>query len=144
MATALIMLIGFPALVDDPVTYGAIQFNADTAGPPLTSVLELLTHPGAHDHETVRLRGNVTQPELHLDETTLYIDFVFLLRDGASHVTVFGRHDRTVGDIQIETGRTVEVVGIYWQEKTLHNSVLKNVVEAISVNFFPGLNPDRA
>ena len=93
--------------------------------------------------EVVTVRGRVTRPELHVDETTLFINFVFELKDGDDMLVVFGQHDRTQGDIQIETDRTVEVVGIFWKERFAHNHRLKNNLEALCVTFFPPLTPDR-
>lgn len=116
--------------------------NRQEFGQPVT-ISTLLAQPTEYHMKVVAVRGRVTRPELHVDETTLFINFVFELKDGADTLVVFGQHDRTQGDIQIETDRTVEVVGIFWKERVAHDHRLENNVEALHVTFFPPLTPDR-
>ena len=92
----------------------------------------------------IRIRGTVTRLELHLDDSKHFIDFVFYLKKGPDRVLVFGRHDRTAGDIQMTTGRTVEVEGIFWQEREANGYRLLNNIEASRVTFHPPLTPDQA
>ena len=42
------------------------------------------------------------------------------------------------------TGRTVEVQGIFWQEREANNHRLFNNIEANLVTFYPPLTPDQA
>lgn len=109
----------------------------------IVSLQELLAAPGQFHLKTVVVRGIVTRPELHVDESRLFINYVFELREGASRLVVFGRHDRTQGDIQIVTGRMVEVTGIFWHERQAHGYRLRNNLEALTVTFYPPLTPDR-
>ncbi len=116
-----------------------VEFNTD-----LVTVSTLLTHPDRYHKKVVRVRGTVTRLELHLDDTELFIDFVFELKDGPNTVVVFGRHDRTRGDIQMTTNHTVEVRGVFWRERMVKDHRLENNLEASSVSFFPSLTPDQA
>lgn len=86
----------------------------------------------------------VTRLELHVDESTLFIDYVFWLKDGEQRVLVFGHHDRTTGDIQMVTGQMVEVHGLFWKERFANGYRLENNLEAQQVKFFPPVKADRA
>lgn len=108
-----------------------------------TTIAHLLADPASFHKRRVLVRGTVTQPELHVDLTSLFIDFVFVLKDGTTSLIVFGQHDRTKGDIQIQLGRYVEVSGIFWEIRESHGSSLTNNLEALSVTFFPPLQPDE-
>lgn len=110
----------------------------------LVTISKLLKKPDQYHKKPVRVRGTVTRLELHLDDTEFFIDFVFELKNGPDTVVVFGRHDRTQGDIQISTNRTVEVRGMFWKERLAKGHRLKNNLEAISVFFFPSLAPNQA
>ena len=110
----------------------------------IVTIAELLSDPTHYHRQTVKVRGKVTQPELHLDETRLFIDFVFVLKDGKDSLVVFGRHDQTQGNIQIVTDGQVEVTGRFWKDRTAHDYHFQNNVEAFTVRIFPSLNPDAA
>lgn len=108
------------------------------------TIPQLLETPGQYHQKPVRIRGTVTRLELHLDDSKHFIDFVFYLETGPNRVLVFGRHDRTQGDIQMTTGRTVEVEGIFWKEREANGHRLFNNIEAHRVTFYPPLTPDHA
>jgi hypothetical protein len=108
---------------------------------PLSQVLQ---HPGEYHQKVIRLRGTVTRLELHLDDTLHFIDFVFFLKDGEQRVLVFGRHDRTTGDIQLTSDRMVEVQGLFWQERFANGHRFENNLEAQHIRFYPTLLPDQA
>ncbi len=108
---------------------------------PLSQVLQ---HPGKYHQKVILLRGTVTRLELHLDDTQHFIDFVFFLKDGDQRVLVFGRHDRTTGDIQLTSDRMVEVQGLFWQERFANGHRFENNLEAQHIHFYPPLHPDKA
>ena len=110
----------------------------------IVTIPQLLQTPSRYHQRLIRIRGTVTRLELHLDDSKHFIDFVFHLKTGPDRVLVFGRHDRTVGDIQMTTGRTVEVQGIFWQEREANGYRLFNNIEANRVTFHPPLTPDQA
>jgi len=110
---------------------------------PLITVADLLADPDRYHERIITVRGIVTQLELHVDTSTLFIDFVFWLKEGDHRVLVFGQHDRTLGDIQMVTGRVVEVRGLFWKERTVGEYHFNNNLEAQQVRFYPPVNPDR-
>jgi len=110
----------------------------------LLSVSHLLQHPEDYHQHIIRLRGTVTRLELHLDTTHHFIDFVFFIKQGKDRVLVFGRHDRTKGDIQLTSDRMVEVQGIFWKERFANEHMFTNNLEAQAVWFYPPLQPDQA
>ena len=110
----------------------------------IVTIPQLLQTPSRYHQKSIRIRGTVTRLELHLDDSKHFIDFVFYLKTGEDRVLVFGRHDRTRGDIQMTTGRTVEVEGIFWKEREANGHRLLNNVEAQRVTFYPPLTPDQA
>ena len=110
----------------------------------IVTIPQLLQTPSQYHQRLIRIRGTVTRLELHLDDSKHFINFVFHLKTGPDRVLVFGRHDRTSGDIQMTTGRTVEVQGIFWQEREANGYRLFNNIEANLVTFHPPLTPDRA
>ena len=110
----------------------------------VVTIEQLLQSPGEYHHTLIRIRGTVTRLELHLDETKHFINFVFFLKTGNDRVLVFGRHDRTFGDVQLTTGRTVEVQGTFRQEREVQGHTLFNQIEAHRVTFYPPLTPDEA
>lgn len=127
----------------------AILWSSAWAGTekPLT-LAELLAHPDQYHTKAVTVRGVVTQPELHLDEEKRFIDFVFVLKDpkdrNGGSITVFGRHDRTQGDVQIESGRLVEVEGIFYEHRAGDEGLLlRNVLQAGKITRDPDLRPHR-
>lgn len=127
----------------------SIQTSAEALKLPqdqveLISIPQLLQHPEKYHQRVIRLRGMVTRLELHLDETNHFIDFVFFLKQKEQRVLVFGRHDRTKGDIQLTSDRMVEVHGLFWKERSANGHVLKNNLEAQAVWFYPPLIPDQA
>ena len=110
----------------------------------IVTIRQLLQTPNQYHQKQIRVRGTVTRLELHLDDSKHFINFVFYLKKGPNRVLVFGRHDRTAGDIQMTTGRTVEVEGIFWQERESNGFKLLNNIEATRVTFHPALTPDQA
>ena len=108
------------------------------------SLSRLLADPEKYHQQLIRLRGQVTRLELHLDNTQHFIDFVFFLKDGREKVLVFGRHDRTNGDIQLTSDHMVEVQGRFLKERIANGHRLINNLEAYQVRFYPPKNPDRA
>ena len=108
------------------------------------TIPKLLQTPSQYHQKLIRIRGTVTRLELHLDDSKHFINFVFYLKTGSDRILVFGRHDRTRGDIQMTTGRTVEVEGIFWKEREANGHKLLNNVEAQRVTFYPSLTPDQA
>ena len=110
----------------------------------IVTIPQLLQIPSRYHQKSIRIRGTVTRLELHLDDSKHFINFVFYLKTGPDRVLVFGRHDRTRGDIQMTTGRTVEVEGIFWKEREANGHRLLNNVEAQRVTFYPPLTPDQA
>jgi len=110
----------------------------------IVTIQQLLQTPSRYHQKQIRVRGTVTRLELHLDDSKHFIDFVFYLKKEPDRVLVFGRHDRTAGDIQMTTGHTVEVEGIFWQEREANGFRLSNNIEATRVTFHPPLTPDQA
>ena len=110
----------------------------------IITIETLLQTPSRYHQKQIRIRGTVTRLELHLDDSEHFINFVFYLKKGPDRVLVFGRHDRTTGDIQVTTGRTVEVEGIFWQEREANGFKLFNNIEATRVTFHPALTPEHA
>lgn len=110
----------------------------------VVTIPQLLQTPSQYHQKPIRIRGTVTRLELHLDDSKHFINFVFYLKTGSDRILVFGRHDRTRGDIQMTTGRTVEVEGIFWKEREANGHRLLNNVEAHGVTFYPPLTPDQA
>ena len=110
--------------------------------PQQVTIADLLKYsPDYHQH-IVAVHGLITQPELHLDETQLYLDFVFRLSQGTHSLIVYGRHDRTVGPPAIRMDQSVEVIGTFFKEKNMEGSVLHNVLEAVSVMPYPPSTPE--
>lgn len=110
----------------------------------LVSIAQLLSDPTQYHRKVIKVRGTVTQPELHVDESGLFIRFVFVLKDAEHTLIVFGHHDRTQGNIQIEMNEKVEVIGIFWKERTANNHHFRNNLEAITVTRYPQLHPHAA
>jgi len=132
-----------------PITSTPILHRGQTRGPlkdqgTLISLAQLLKHPNDYHQKIIRLRGTVTRLELHLDDTQHFIDFVFFLEDDQQRVLVFGRHDRTQGDIQLTSDRMVEVQGLFWKERFANGHRFENHVEAQQVRFYPPLTSDQA
>ena len=107
------------------------------------SIEALLTYPEQFHRKTVTVRGMVTQPEMHLDDTKLFFDFVFVLKKGEYSIVVFGQHDRTQGNSPIAMGHTVQVTGIFWKDRIAHDYHFTNNLEAITITPYPSLIPDR-
>jgi len=108
-----------------------------------TSIPTLLDHAGDFHQQLVSVRGVIKQPELHLDETQLYEHFVFRLTEGTRYVTIFGIHDRTQGGSVISMDRKVEVMGVFYKERSLNDDPLSNLIEAFTVSPYPSLEPER-
>lgn len=115
-----------------------------TTSPEDVSIAILLSHPAAYHQRLVAVRGVVTQPELHLDDSELIIRFVFRLAEGDQSLVIFGQHDRTQGAPSISLNLSVEVVGVFWKERELNASRIFNTIEALSVFPYPSLVPDSA
>ena len=125
-----------------PTVHGSNLEVAPGVRAELVSIAQLLSSPSRYHRETVKVRGIVTQPELHIDETGLFIRFVFVLKDSQHTLVVFGHHDRTRGNLQIETAEKVEVIGVFWKERTANNHNFQNNLEAITVSKYPPLHPE--
>jgi hypothetical protein len=111
--------------------------------PQQVSITDLLTNSQDYHQQLVAVRGLITQPELHLDETELYLDFVFRLAQGKHSIVVYGRHDRTRSAPSIIINHTVEVIGIFWKEHDRNGSLIFNALEAISVTPHPSPIPEN-
>ncbi len=109
--------------------------------PQQVSIPDLLRNSQDYHQQLVSVRGLITQPELHLDETELYLDFVFRLSQGNHFIVVYGRHDRTRSAPSIINNHSVEVIGTFWQEQDRKGSLLFNVLEAFSVTPHPSAIP---
>lgn len=115
-----------------------------TTSPEQVSIAMLLSHPTFYHQRLVAVRGVVTQPELHLDESELAVRFVFRLAEGEHSLVTFGRHDRTQGSPSISLDLSVEVIGVFWKERELNGSHVINSIEAHTVAPYPSLVPDNA
>jgi hypothetical protein len=112
--------------------------------PEHVSIANLLNKGTNYHQHLVAVRGLVTQPELHLDESKMFFDFVFRLEDGNQSLVVFGRHDRTQGAPSISLGLSVEVIGVFWKQRLLNESPITNAIEALAVVPYPSLIPESA
>jgi hypothetical protein len=110
--------------------------------PQPVSITDLLTNSQAYHQQLVSVRGRIIQPELHLDETELYLDFVFRLSQGTHSLVVYGRHDRTQGAPPIIINRSVEVIGTFWKEQDRKGLTIFNALEAFSVTPYPSSIPE--
>ena len=117
-----------------------ITFNTP---PQQVSITDLLTNSHDYHQQLVSIRGLITQPELHLDETELYFDFVFRLSQDNHSIVVYGQHDRTRSSPSIIINHTVEVIGIFWKEQDRNGSLIFNVLEAFSVTPHPSAIPEN-
>jgi len=111
--------------------------------PQQVSIANLLRNSQDYHQHMVSVQGLVTQPELHMDESGLFLDFVFRLSRGKHSLVVYGRHDRTRGAPVISMNRSVEVVGIFWKEHTRKGEIISNALEAVSVVPYPSSIPER-
>ncbi|GJL55124.1 MAG: hypothetical protein NPIRA02_22560 [Nitrospirales bacterium] len=109
----------------------------------IVSIETLLEFPERFHQKMVTVHGIVKQPEMHLDETELFFDFVFILEKDSVSLIVFGRHDRTQGGSSIAMGNYVEVTGIFWRDRVANNYHFENNLEAMTVTPYPSLIPDR-
>lgn len=126
-----------------PLSHG-LPSSTFTTSPEHVSITELLSHGTAYHQRLVVVRGVVTQPELHLDDSELFVNFVFRLADGDQSLVVFGRHNRTQGAPSISLDLSVEVVGVFWKDRKLNASHVSNTIEALTVSPYPSLVPDNA
>ena len=115
---------------------------AFSTSPRQVSIHELLTNARDYHEQLVSLRGMISQPELHLDDTELYLDFVFRLVDEMRFIIVYGRHDRTISAPAIRMNQQVEVIGWFFKEQERNGVLLENVLEAISVTSYPSSLPE--
>ncbi|MDX2348335.1 MAG: hypothetical protein QNK38_05755 [Nitrospirota bacterium] len=110
--------------------------------PQAVSITDLLTNSQAYHQQLVSVRGRIIQPELHLDETELYLDFVFRLSQGTHSLVVYGRYDRTQGAPPIIMDHSVEVIGTFWKERDRKGLTIFNALEAFSVTPYPSSIPE--
>ncbi|WNM57032.1 hypothetical protein [Candidatus Nitrospira allomarina] len=115
-----------------------------TTSPEPVSIAMLLSQPDSYHQRLVAVRGVITQPEMHLDDSELAIRFVFRLVEGEQSIVVFGQHDRTQGSPSISLDLSVEVIGVFWKERELNASRVFNAIEALTVSPYPSLIPDSA
>lgn len=115
-----------------------------TTSPEQVSIAMLLSHPASYHQRLVAVRGVITQPELHLDDSELAIRFVFRLAEGEQSMVIFGEHDRTQGSLSISLDLSVEVTGVFSKERELNGSHVTNTIEAFTVSPYPSLIPDNA
>ena len=123
----------FP-FAQEPVTFSTL--------PQPVSIPDLLGHSQNYDQQLVSIRGLITQPELHLDETELYFNFVFRLEQETDSIIVYGRHDRTLGPPAIRMHQFVEVVGTFFKKQERSGSTIFNVLQATSVTPYPSSIPE--
>jgi hypothetical protein len=123
------------------VNHQILRLKTFTTPAQPVSITDLLTNSQDYHQQLVSVRGRIIQPELHLDETELYLDFVFRLSQGTHSLVVYGRHDRTQGAPPIIINRSVEVIGIFWREKNRKGLAIFNVLEAFSVTPYPSSIP---
>lgn len=110
--------------------------------PQQVSITDLLTNGQDYHQLLVSVRGLIIQPELHLDETEMYFDFVFRLSQGTHSIIVYGRHDRTLGPPAIRMNQSVEVIGTFFKEQERNEAMIHNVLESISVVPYPSFIPE--
>lgn len=108
------------------------------------TITDLLANSQDYHQQLVLVRGRIIQPELHLDETELYVDFVFRLSQADHSLVVYGRHDRTQSAPPIIINRSVEVIGIFWKEQDRNGMTIFNALEAFSVTPYPSSTPESA
>jgi len=128
-----------PSRVPSPIPI--LRSVTFTTAPQQVSITDLLTNTQDYHQHLVSVQGLITQPELHLDETELYIDFVFRLVHGEDSIVVYGRHDRTQGAPPIMINRFVEVIGTFWKEQERKGVTIFNAIEAFSVTPSPPSTP---
>lgn len=148
----LIGSIGFVLCIADNPSYLVLQaIAAEAFSTPacegempstLVTITTLLTDPDRYHLHYVTVRGRITQPELHMDETELFLDFVFVLENKDRRLMVFGRFDRTLGNNPIATDAMVEVTGLFWKERMSGLHRLRNNLEACHISPYPPLIPD--
>ena len=112
-----------------------------STSPQEVSIPELIRNGQPYHQEVISIRGQITQPELHLDTTELYLDFVFRLKQGSHSLVVYGRHDRTLGPPSIQLGSSVIVIGTFFKEQDRNGTLLINVLEATEVKPYPSSIP---
>lgn len=125
------------------VHYRTLHLETFNIAPQQVSITDLLTNSQAYHQQFVSVRGRIIQPELHLDESELYLDFVFRLSQGNQSLVVYGRHDRTKGAPPIIINRSVEVIGTFWKEQDRKGLVIFNALEAFSVTPYPSSIPEN-
>ncbi len=118
-----------------------LHLETFNTAPQQVSITDLLTNGQDYHEQLVSVRGRIIQPELHLDETELYLDFVFRLSQGTHSLVVYGRHDRTQGAPPIIINRSVEVIGKFWKEQNRKGVTIFNALEAFSVTLYPSSIP---
>ena len=124
-----------------------LQTSATRVSPPRSaesvSIAAVVLDPDRFHMRTISVRGTVTQLELHVDDTGLFINFVFVLQDGTDTLVVFGKHDQTLGGLPIMTDESVEVTGIFWEDRIENDYHFKNNLEALTVIPYPPLDHEE-
>jgi len=123
------------------VNHPTLHLETFNTAPQQVSITDLLTNSQAYHEKLVSVRGRIIQPELHLDETELYLDFVFRLSQGTHSLVVYGRHDRTQGAPPIIINPAVEVIGTFWKDQNRKGLTIFNALEAFSVTPYPSSIP---
>ena len=126
---------------DSAFHYQTQYIQTSNTAPQQVSITDLLTNSQTYHRQFVSVRGLIIQPELHLDETELYLDFVFRLSQGSHSLVVYGRHDRTKGAPPIIINHSVEVIGTFWKEQNRKGLAIFNALEAFSVTPYPSSVP---
>ncbi len=139
----------FPPLLVQPIESHLFQDPhlrlIDFRTPPQqVSIEDLLANAQTYHQHLISIQGLITQPELHLDETELFLNFVFRLSQGNDSIVVYGKHDRTRGAPPISLNHSVEVIGIFWKEQDRNGATIINAIEAISVTPYPSSIPENA
>jgi len=141
-----ILSFEFPQHVGHPesflISHHQVASATFSTPPQQVSIADLLGDTQGFHQQLVSIRGLITQPELHLDESELYLDFVFRLSQGTHSIIVYGRHDRTQGSPAISINQSVEVIGTFWKEQSRKGSSIVNALEAISVTPYPSSIPE--
>ena len=132
-----------PAIATMPFYHDSRTAVTFSTSPQPVALSTLIENGQEYHEEIVSIQGLITQPELHLDETELFFDFVFRLSQGSQSIIVYGRHDRTTGPPTIRTNQPIEVTGIFFREQKRNGSIVFNVLQAISVKPHPSSIPEN-
>ncbi len=131
-----------PKITCKPIHHSLKNVVTFTSPPQVVSLNDVLENQQDYHQQLIAIHGIVKQPELHLDESELYIDFVFRLEHETHFIIVYGRHDRTLGPPAIRVNEFVEVIGTFFKEQDRDGSLIFNVLEALSVAPYPSSIPE--